>query len=107
MVSAWVVSFNFGETYFIDFLSDGLGELTMDVYLGRDVSGSFLGSTSWTLEPDEAFDVNALGMGNPPAGSTTFWASIDDFSYTVPEPSTAILLTAASFFALRRRRRAA
>ena len=95
--------FDFGQTYFLDFLMNGEGLITLDVFNGSSPSGDPVHTMAATLPRDFYFD--ALGMGNPTGGSTTFWMSVDDVSFVVPEPTTALLVATAGVFALRRHRR--
>lgn len=102
------------HTYFVEFLYEGnLDLVTWSVYEGVDSSGVFLGTRQNDLTGDPfTVDVDRLGMGGDgngmlPGQNYDAWvlADVDNFSFTVPEPSTALLFGAASFFALCRRRK--
>jgi len=98
------VPFTYGTTYFVDAVLDGPNELfEVNVYQGVDATGTFLGSM--TKSPINMPVIDALGFTNPMTASTEkqFHARIDEISFTVPEPATAVLASVALLALIRRR----
>lgn len=99
------------HTYFLEFLFDGPSDqITWSVYEGTTAQGIHLGTFVETLVPTISVDI--LGVGGdggslvPNSSYDGFLrAGVDDFSFLVPEPSTALLLAAASVLVFGRRRR--
>lgn len=101
------IEFGFFITYFIDVLIDGPSHtVSADVYQGTDATGEFLGSIIVPLDPNGTLQFDSLGMGGVDGNGEVIITVIDNFSFTVPEPTTATLLLLAASVALRRRRQA-
>lgn len=77
------IPFSYGETYFVIALLDGpRGVFEVDVYLGTDNTGTWLGRIEAPLDPEPPLDFNALGFSNPMTAGTTkrFRARIHEIS---------------------------
>jgi hypothetical protein len=100
------ISANYGTTYFIDALMDGLSNLfSIDVYLGNNHDGTYLGNLSCSLGSRSVLELDALGFTNRLSYSgyqSPIRMDIDNLSYTIPEPVTLILIGCGGLF-LRRK----
>ena len=102
------IPYLFFHTYFIDVVVEGPAhQVTASVYEGRDERGAFLGTISTTLDPDRWLAVDSLGMGGVEGNGQAIVMFIDDFAFTIPEPSTALMVLAAGILLRARRGRPA
>lgn len=101
------INFSFGTTYFLDAVLDGPNhEFSINVYEGINAQGIFVGMLTHPLNQTQSHAFDALGLTNVSAGGgdRSLLAQIHEISFTVPEPSTAMLLGLMSLCTFRRRR---
>lgn len=98
------------HTYFIDFLLNGPANLiTWSIYEGTNSSGTLLGTQQWTVPSGVTMAYDRIGMSSDGGNSTPssldgyLRVGVDNFSYTVPEPVTAILFAVTALIGIRRR----
>lgn len=106
--STGVLPYELGKSYFVNGLLDGpSGVFSFDLYEGTDATGLPIGSISSPISAALAStEIDALGLSNRlkalPFG-TPLEALVDDISFTIPEPSTLLLLAASFAIGLRGR----
>ena len=95
--------FAFGADWFSPFSGDGIGlQVGNDLILLNSITGFNTGFVGFVSDTDVFANIQIVG--NPaPESFQELW-SADNFSYAVPEPTSALLLAAGLAVVSRRRR---
>jgi len=100
------IPFDFFTTYYIDLLVNlPAHSVIADVYQGPDATGTLLGTLSTILDPGKSLMLDSLGMGAVAPGGEAIVLFLDNFAFTIPEPTTLALLALTTTALLPRRRR--